>query len=109
MHNNENSMSKEELFEKLEKNLRDFESSKIESVKPNGKPLAIGNFEFCCMCFYPLQDKIHNLTNLTKKDKNKLAQLETELERIKQMPYVLNELEETKDGYFKVVTKRIRC
>lgn len=102
-------MDKKELFEQLEKNLRDFENAKIESVKPNGKPLAMGNFEFCFMCFYPIRDKIRKLADFTEEDEDKLSQLETELERIEQMPYVLNELEEDEDGHCRVITKRIRC
>lgn len=102
-------MNKKELFEQLEKNLKDFENAKIESVKPNGKPLAMGNFEFCFMCFYPLRDKICNLADFTEEDENKLLQLETELERIEQMPFVFNELEEDEDGHCRVITRRIRC
>lgn len=102
-------MNKKELFELLEKNLKDFEATKLESVKPNGQPLALGNFEFSCMCFYPLQDKIRNLVDFTKEDEEKLSQLETELERIKQMPYVLNELVEHDDGTCEIIAKRIRC
>lgn len=99
-------MTKEELYEIIEKNLKDFEAAKIKSVKPNGEPLAMDNFDFYCMCFMPCIEKIRSCKDYTKKDELKISQLENEFYRIKKMPFILlklnyetNELTTTKINF----------
>ncbi len=97
-------MNKEELFNLLEKNLKDFENSKLESVKPNGKALAMGNFEFFCMCYMPLADKIRNDRDFKKKDEKRLAELDKEYERIKAMPFIVMKFnDDTNDIEYKKI------
>lgn len=95
-------MTKEERFNQLEKNMKDFEQSKLESIKPGGNPIVIDNFGFEVMFFYGICDKIQKDETYNEEDAKRIKRLEDEMERIKNIPYIYQFL---KDG--KIAIKKI--
>lgn len=76
-------MSKEQCFELLEKNLKEW-----KETKESGEP-CMDNFTAYCMCFYPLIFKLEfefEENPLTKEETERLASIRKRIEEIKKIP-----------------------